>query len=263
MEVDDENDSAVHYRNININNRNVNNSGINSFESFVSPSTLSTTQSLNRRLAPNSIGLQMTPTKMLLSQTRRSSSGIFITSMFGSRFRHLQKLHSDAFLGLNAVCLPGLPVGAVFRSSLPATPVATPIHREAFQQFSEQAIRERLCKTPSPRKNRGFLALAFQQQQSEDHSSHRNYQMETGQSCGHDNSPSDVQPMDITSPVIDEPVIEDVKEEDNTNGAGFGEHYFGHNERLQRTPSVPFNDRRLFVANIGYRVRDDKRHNFE
>lgn len=73
--------------------------------------------------------------------------------MFGSRFRHLQKLHSDAFvLGLNAVCYPGLPMGTMFRSSLPATPVSTPIHREPFTQFTEQALRERLCKTPSPRK---------------------------------------------------------------------------------------------------------------
>jgi hypothetical protein len=85
--------------------------------------------------------------------SRRSSSGVFITSMFGSRFRHLQKLHSDAFvLGLNAVCFPGLPVGTMFRSSLPATPVSTPIHRDVFSHFTEQALRDRLCKTPSPRK---------------------------------------------------------------------------------------------------------------
>ena len=85
--------------------------------------------------------------------SRRSSSGVFITSMFGSRFRHLQKLHSDAFvLGLNAVCFPGLPVGTMFRSSLPATPVSTPIHRDVFTHFTEQALRDRLCKTPSPRK---------------------------------------------------------------------------------------------------------------
>ena len=95
---------------------------------------------------------------------RRSSSGMFITSMFGSRFRHLQKLHSDAFcLGLNAVCFPGLPVGTMFRSSLPATPVSTPIHREAFTQFTEEALRDRLCKTPSPRKvvalGRGYSPL--------------------------------------------------------------------------------------------------------
>lgn len=82
------------------------------------------------------------PTSKYLFNQRRSSSGIFITSMFGSRFRHLQKLHSDAFLGLNSICFPGLPVGAVFRSSLPATPVATPIHSN-FQQFTEQAIRDR------------------------------------------------------------------------------------------------------------------------
>lgn len=78
---------------------------------------------------------------------------MFIASMFGSRFRHLQKLHSDAFcLGLNAVCYPGIPVGTMFRSSLPATPVSTPIHREPFTQFTEQALRDRLCKTASPRK---------------------------------------------------------------------------------------------------------------
>lgn len=87
---------------------------------------------------------------------RRSSSGVFITTMFGSRFRHLQKLHSDAFmLGLNAVCFPGLPVGTLFRSSLPATPVSTPIHREVFTHFTEQTLRDRLCKTPSPRKVSG------------------------------------------------------------------------------------------------------------
>lgn len=88
--------------------------------------------------------------------SRRSSSGIFITSMFGSRFRHLQKLHSDAFvLGLNAVCFPGLPVGTMFRSSLPATPVSTPIRRDVFAHFTEQALRERLCQTPSPRRVAG------------------------------------------------------------------------------------------------------------
>lgn len=84
---------------------------------------------------------------------RRGSSGVLISSMFGSRFRHLQKLHTDAFaLGLNSICFPGIPVGTMFRSSLPATPVSTPIHREAFTHFTEQAIRDRLCKTPSPRK---------------------------------------------------------------------------------------------------------------
>lgn len=58
-------------------------------------------------------------------------------------------------MGLNAVCLPDcLPAGAVYRSSLPATPVSTPI-RESWI-FSEQQLRDRLCKTPSPRKCRFF-----------------------------------------------------------------------------------------------------------
>ncbi|XP_065309464.1 putative RNA-binding protein EEED8.10 isoform X2 [Dermacentor albipictus] len=74
---------------------------------------------------------------------------------YAYRIRCLQKLHSEAFMGLNAVCLPdSLPAGAVYRSSLPATPVSTPI-RESWI-FSEQQLRERLCKTPSPRKCRFF-----------------------------------------------------------------------------------------------------------
>jgi len=216
------------------------------------------TQSLSRRLAPNSIGLQMTPTKTLLMNQRRSSSGIFITSMFGSRFRHLQKLHSEAFLGLNSICMPGLPLGAVFRSSLPATPVATPVHREAFQQFTEQALRDRLCRTPSPRKTHSFLAP----------SDHRMRRESGGSNISADESGMcDVQPMDIASP-IDEPVLEDPKGEEGGNGAtGFdGQHYFGRSGRLHRRPSDEDltdredtsggTERRLFVGNISYRVCD-------
>ncbi|XP_064460925.1 uncharacterized protein LOC135370928 [Ornithodoros turicata] len=74
---------------------------------------------------------------------------------YAYRIRRLQKLHSERFMGLNAVSLPDcLPVGAVYRSSLPATPVSTPI-RESWI-FSEQQLRDRLCKTPSPRKCRFF-----------------------------------------------------------------------------------------------------------
>ena len=231
-------------------------SGMNAFIGDSSDSSVQSsnpmpysTQSLSRRLAPNSIGLQMTPTKMLLNQTRRSSSGIFITSMFGSRFRHLQKLHSEAFLGLNSICLPGLPMGAVFRSSLPATPVATPIHREAFQQFSEQAIRDRLCRTPSPRKNRGFLTIDSHQTNDQ--------QMRSDSRCSQsgpqESGLSDVQPMDITSPIIDETVIEDTTGEETANGAGFGHHFFKPNDRLERNPSDLY-ERRLFEGNSSYRV---------
>lgn len=76
--------------------------------------------------------------------------------VFGRRFRHLHKLHTDGFMGLNAVCLPdGNPPGAVYRSSLPATPVSTPLW-DNHSYFSEQILRDRLCRTPSPRKCRLF-----------------------------------------------------------------------------------------------------------
>ncbi|KAH9377388.1 hypothetical protein HPB48_008604 [Haemaphysalis longicornis] len=82
-------------------------------------------------------------------------AGAKVMFSYAYRIRCLQKLHSEAFMGLNAVCLPdGLPPGAVYRSSLPATPVSTPI-RESWI-FSEQQLRDRLCKTPSPRKCRFF-----------------------------------------------------------------------------------------------------------
>ncbi|GFU09252.1 RNA-binding protein EEED8.10 [Nephila pilipes] len=74
--------------------------------------------------------------------------------MLGFRFSYLYKLHTESFMGFNAVCLPGNPPGAFFRSSLPATPVSTPIRENG--RFSEQALRERLCRTPSPRKCRLF-----------------------------------------------------------------------------------------------------------
>ncbi|KFM57702.1 Heterogeneous nuclear ribonucleoproteins A2/B1, partial [Stegodyphus mimosarum] len=74
--------------------------------------------------------------------------------MLGFRFSYLYKLHTESFMGFNAVSLPGNPPGAFYRSSLPATPVSTPIRENG--RFSEQALRERLCRTPSPRKCRLF-----------------------------------------------------------------------------------------------------------
>lgn len=76
-------------------------------------------------------------------------------TMYAHRFRHLQKKHLESFSGLNAICLPDAnPVGVLYRSSLPATPLSTPLYDGP--QFSEEALRERLCKTPSPRKCRFF-----------------------------------------------------------------------------------------------------------
>ena len=66
---------------------------------------------------------------------------------YAYRLKYLQKLHNDAFMGLNAVILgDGLPPGAVYRSSLPATPVSTPI-RENWV-FSEQVRQDTTCTCP-------------------------------------------------------------------------------------------------------------------
>lgn len=58
------------------------------------------------------------------AQTCRSISGLLINNLFGTRFRHLQKLHTDSFgLGFNAICLNAMMPGPriLFRSSLPGT----------------------------------------------------------------------------------------------------------------------------------------------
>lgn len=122
----------------------------------------------------NSLSQMNTPIK---SHLRRGSSGMFFNNMFCGYFRHLKKLHLDSTEGLNAIRQP--PARAVFRSSLPATPIATPIYRESFPYFTEQALLERLCRTPSPRKTM---------------SSRNSYNMEA----------DDTQPMEICSPTIDE-----------------------------------------------------------
>lgn len=184
------------------------------------------------------------PPKSLLTQSRRGSSGMFISSMFSSRFRHLQRLHTESFLGLNAVCLPGLPLGAVFRSSLPATPVATPVHRGPFEQFSEEVFRERLCKTPSPRKNR--LPVIFSD------SSSPGLNMATDTS--HDDTSHDMdQPMDIVSPTspIRETISEVTREEES---------FQPECSHASASPRESQQDTRLFVGNISYRVGDIAEH---
>lgn len=119
------------------------------------------------------------------SHYRRGSSGIFFNTMFcmSHHFRHLKRLHMESMEGLNIIKQP--PARAVFRSSLPATPIATPIYRESFPYFTEQTLMERLCRTPSPR---------------------RPYSRNSSQMDTSDNDQAQV-PMDICSPTIDEESI--------------------------------------------------------
>lgn len=132
----------------------------------------------------NSLSQMSTPIR---SHQRRgsSSSGILFNNMFCGYFRHLKRLHLDSTEGLNAIHQPPT-ARAVFRSSLPATPIATPIYRESFPYFTEQALLERLYRTtPSPRRGMGS--------RNSYHSS--NMDTDEGQQQ---------QPMDICSPTIDE-----------------------------------------------------------
>lgn len=96
---------------------------------------------------------------------RRSSTGLLSTqSGFGksfagyTRFRRLHRLHYESLgVGLNDTssnCVQNIYTqnrkqGLLFRASLPATPISTPIHKE-FQPFTEQLLFDRLCRTPSP-----------------------------------------------------------------------------------------------------------------
>lgn len=128
----------------------------------------------------NSFSQMNTPVR---SHARRGSSGMFFNTMFFGCYRHLKRLHMESMEGLNAIKQP--PARAVFRSSLPATPIATPIYRESFPLFTEQTLLERLCRTPSPRKSAMYS---------------RNV-------CVDDDR--DIQPMEICSPTIDEEVSAD------------------------------------------------------
>lgn len=188
------------------------------------------------------------PPASKFSSNRRSSSGIFITSMFGSRFRHLQKLHSDAFvMGLNAVCYPGLPMGTMFRSSLPATPVCTPIHREAFQQFTEQALRDRLCRTPSPRKHRGYPPLDLHLTDM--------HMTNDSRSMSRISQGSD-QPMDITCPStpITEPLPEGGSNDESSGSNGSPSGTDSQSSIIGRPPAGL--NKRIFPGNVTYRGGD-------
>ena len=96
------------------------------------------------------------PTSKALGHRRRSSSsGLFninLTEPILAKYKHLAKLHSDSSaLGLNAVNKPSLPKGTLFRSSLPATPLTSPMYPSILHQFTERAIQDLLlgkCSTP-------------------------------------------------------------------------------------------------------------------
>lgn len=76
--------------------------------------------------------------------TRRSLSGAPLTTyLFETKFQHLRAFHSKQkeTKGLNFLLAP--PSGAIYRSSLPVTPIATPLFNQSLQ-FTEQSLHERM-----------------------------------------------------------------------------------------------------------------------
>lgn len=83
---------------------------------------------------------------------RRSLSGAPLTFLFETKFQHLrnfQKTQGNS-KGLNFLLAP--PSCALYRSSLPVTPISTPIASQSLN-FTEQSLRNRiLTRSRSPRR---------------------------------------------------------------------------------------------------------------
>lgn len=86
---------------------------------------------------------------------RRSLSGAPLTCLFETKFQHLkafQKKQNET-RGINFLLTPNTP-GAFYRSSLPVTPIATPLFSRSIK-FTEQSLHERILnQSQSSRRNR-------------------------------------------------------------------------------------------------------------
>jgi hypothetical protein len=168
------------------------------------------------------------PTELPPFYNRRCNSGIFSSIPFGSRYKYLQKLHSDSIcLGLNAVSSTSLSAGAIFKSSPLATPVSTPTHKEPCQYTNEALIHKRLFRS--------------QHQPNFQNSPHHTLS-HNGGSTSRTTTSDNNQPMDTSSSNIE-------KESLNVQ----------NDDCLQSTDSTSSSiGKKIFVANIGFRVGDNK-----
>lgn len=92
---------------------------------------------------------------------RRSLSGAPLTCLFETRFQHLkvfQKAQNEN-RGLNSLLVPNS--GAIYRSSMPATPIATPSYYGQGARFTEQALEERIKLKLHQSPRRGFIHSVF------------------------------------------------------------------------------------------------------
>lgn len=83
---------------------------------------------------------------------RRSFSGTPLTYLFETKFQHFKTFQKNQnnTRGLNFLLSP--PTSALYRSSLPVTPISTPIASQSLK-FTEQTLRNRILdRSKSPRK---------------------------------------------------------------------------------------------------------------
>lgn len=92
--------------------------------------------------------------------TRRSLSGAPLTTyLLETKFQHFRAFHlkQKETKGLNFLLAPSS--GAIYRSSLPVTPIATPIFNQSLK-FTEQSLHERMRKRlQSPTDRRQFADI--------------------------------------------------------------------------------------------------------
>lgn len=92
---------------------------------------------------------------------RHSLSGAPLTCLFVNKFQHLkvfQKAQNEN-RGLNSLLMPTS--GVLYRSSMPATPIATPSYFGQGMKFTEQALEERMKLKLHQSSRRGFMHSVF------------------------------------------------------------------------------------------------------
>lgn len=103
---------------------------------------------------------------------RRSLSGAPLTCLFDNKFQHLrafQKKQNDT-RGINFLLAPMTQKGLFYRSSLPVTPLATPLFTRGLR-FTEQTLHDRIL-TQTSRKSR--LHSAFNDEKIDETSEYGN-----------------------------------------------------------------------------------------
>ena len=147
-----------------------------------------------------------------------------IFNLAPSRYQCFKKLFDSFNLGLNGVSLSNLPINTIFKSSLPSTPISTPVHKKPIHHFNEDVLHQKLIDSPHSIPN----------------SQASSYFPSSDQSSIMFHSDAD-QPMDISLTSVEKKVSN--SQSDNS---------------FQSTVSTPsFVEKRVFISNIGYNVGDE------